>query len=76
MLQENYRVRILLDLQEIDALDDLLDLYLDGEFNEKGVNRDALLQIQDQVGEVMLAVNRHLGFTDKNTERGVKEYLM
>ena len=35
------------------ALDDLLDLYLDGEFSEKGINREALLQIQEQVGVVM-----------------------
>ena len=50
MAKKIWKSKIVLTLEEIDALDDLLDLYLDGEFNERGINREALLQIQEQVG--------------------------
>jgi hypothetical protein len=71
---KKYKIKITLDLEEIDALDDLLDLYLDGDMNEDGINRGALMQIQEQVGDVMSVVNRKLGFTA--TDRDAPKYLM
>jgi len=70
------KTKIILTLEEIDALDDLLDLYLNGEFNERGINRDALLQIQEQVGEIMELINARLGFTDRRVEKDIGKYLM
>ena len=70
------KTKIILTLEEIDALDDLLDLYLNGEFNERGINRDALLQIQEQVGEIMELINARLGFTDQRVEKDIGKYLM
>ena len=71
---KKYKIKITLDLEEIDALDDLLDLYLDGDMSEDGINRGALMQIQEQVGDVMSVVNRKLGFTA--TDRDAPKYLM
>ena len=76
MAKKNWKSKIVLTLEEIDALDDLLDLYLDGEFNERGINRGALLQIQEQVGEIMEVINLRLGFTDQRVDKEVVKYLM
>jgi len=76
MAKKNWKSKITLTLEEIDALDDLLDLYLDGEFSERGINREALLQIQEQVGVVMEVINLRLGFTDQRVDKEVVKYLM
>jgi hypothetical protein len=76
MIKKILKSKIVLTLEEIDALDDLLDLYLDGEFNERGINREALLQIQEQVGEIMEVINLRLGFTDQRVDKEVVKYLM
>jgi hypothetical protein len=76
MAKKILKSKIVLTLEEIDALDDLLDLYLDGEFNERGINREALLQIQEQVGEIMEVINLRLGFTDQRVDKEVVKYLM
>ena len=76
MAKKILKSKIVLTLEEIDALDDLLDLYLDGEFSERGINREALLQIQEQVGEVMDIINVRLGFTDQRVDKEVVKYLM
>ena len=76
MAKKNWKSKITLTLEEIDALDDLLDLYLDGEFSERGINREALLQIQEQVGRVMEIINLRLGFTDQRVDKEVVKYLM
>ena len=71
---KKYKIKLTLNLEEVDALDDLLDLFLDGDLREDGINREALLQIQEQVGEVMSVVNRRLGFT--SPDRVAPKYLM
>ena len=76
MAKKILKSKIVLTLEEIDALDDLLDLYLDGEFSERGINREALLQIQEQVGEVMDIINVRLGFTDQRIDKDVGKFLM
>jgi hypothetical protein len=76
MAKKILKSKIVLTLEEIDALDDLLDLYLDGDFSERGINREALLQIQEQVGEIMEIINLRLGFTDKRVDKNVVKYLM
>ena len=76
MAKKIWKSKIILTLEEIDALDDLLDLYLDGEFSERGINREALLQIQEQVGEIMEVINLRLGFTDQRVDKEVVKYLM
>ncbi len=76
MAKKILKSKIVLTLEEIDALDDLLDLYLDGEFSERGINREALLQIQEQVGKVMEVINLRLGFTDQRVDKEVVKYLM
>ena len=76
MAKKIMKPKLILTLEEIDALDDLLDLYLNGEFNERGINRDALLQIQEQVGEMMELINARLGFSDQRLEKDIGKYLM
>ena len=76
VFDQKFKVKVVLNYQEINALDDLFDLYLDGEFNEKGINRDALLQIQGRVRQIIAVVNRRFGFVDKNAGEGMKGYLM
>ena len=76
MAKKILKSKIILTLEEIDALDDLLDLYLDGEFSEKGINREALLQIQEQVGGIMDIINVRLGFTDQRIDKDVGKFLM
>jgi len=76
MAKKIWKSKIVLTLEEIDALDDLLDLYLDGEFSERGINREALLQIQEQVGAVMEVINLRLGFTDQRIDKDVGKFLM
>jgi hypothetical protein len=71
---KKYKIKLTLNLEEIDALDDLLDLFLDGDLSEDGINREALMQIQEQVGEVMRVVNYKLGFT--SPDRDAPKYLM
>ena len=71
---KKYKIKLTLNLEEIDALDDLLDLFLDGDLSEDGINRGALMQIQEQVGEVMRVVNYKLGIT--SPDRGAPKYLM
>jgi len=76
MAKKIMKPKLILTLEEIDALDDLLDLYLDGEFNERGINRGALLQIQEQIGEIMELINARLGFTDRRVEKDIGKYLV
>ena len=76
MAKKILKSKIILTLEEIDALDDLLDLYLDGEFSERGINREALLQIQEKVGRIMEVINLRLGFTDQRVDKNVVKYLM
>ncbi len=71
---KKYKIKLTLNLEEIDALDDLLDLYLDGDLNEEGINRGALMQVQEQVSNVMSVVNRRLGFT--SPDKDAPKYLM
>ena len=71
---KKYKIKLTLNLEEIDAIDDLLDLFLDGDLREDGINREALMQIQEQVGEVMRVVNYKLGFT--SPDRDAPKYLM
>ena len=71
---KKYKIKLTLNLEEIDAIDDLLDLFLDGDLREDGINREALMQIQEQVGEVMRVVNYRLGFT--SPDRDAPKYLM
>ena len=71
---KKYKIKLTLNLEEIDAIDDLLDLFLDGDLREDGINREALMQIQEQVGEVMSVVNYKLGFT--SPDRDAPKYLM
>ena len=76
MAKKIMKPKLILTLEEIDALDDLLDLYLDGEFNERGINRGALLQIQEQIGEIMELINARLGFSDRRVEKDIGKYLV
>jgi hypothetical protein len=76
MAKKIMKPKLILTLEEIDALDDLLDLYLDGEFNERGINRGALLQIQEQIGEIMELINARLGFTDRRVDKDIGKYLV
>ena len=64
---------LFLEVVELDALDDLLDLYLDQE-NERGVDRDVVLSIKGKVEGLMEEENRRLGFTDEI--EGRDKYIM
>ena len=73
---DKFRAKITLKLAQIDALDDLLGLYLDGDFSAQGINMDALLEVQEQIGEIMEVINQRLGFTDGYKKGDTSKYLM
>ena len=74
--QKEFKVKLTFDLEEIDALEDLLDLHLDGEAVDRGVNREALLKIQEHLAEVMVLVDQHLGFSSNRSQKNAGKYLM
>jgi len=71
---KKYKIKLTLNLEELDAIDDLLILHLDGETREGGINREALLQIQEQVDTVMGVVDTKLGFVPSG--KGAPKFLM
>ena len=49
---------------------------LDGEAVDRGVNREALLKIQEHLAEVMVLVDQHLGFSSNRSQKNAGKYLM
>ena len=70
---EEHTADLDLMMVELDALDDLLDLYLDQE-DERGVDRDVILGVKGKVEDLMEKENRRLGFTDEI--EGRDKYIM
>ena len=60
---DRMKFKIILTVEQLDSLDDLLDLYLEGENNERGINYKALGEVRDNISKVMEVVNQRLGFS-------------
>ena len=60
---DRLKFKIILTVEQLDSLDDLLDLYLEGENNERGINYKALGEVRDNISKVMEVVNQRLGFS-------------
>ena len=73
---KKYKIKLTFNLEELDAIDDLLLLHLDGEVREGEltINREALLRVQEQVDEVMAVVDEKLGFVPSG--KSAPKFLM
>jgi len=59
---DRMKFKIILTVEQLDSLDDLLDLYLEGGNTERGINYEALGEVRDNISKVMEVVNQRLGF--------------
>ena len=59
----------------MDSLDDLLELYLEGEGDIQKINRGALMDVRETVDDIMEVVNQRLGFNVVR-ESNEPKYLM
>ena len=66
--------KINLTLWELDALDDLLDNYLDGA-SVKGIDQSAVISIQAKLFDIMEVVNGRLGFTSAGSRNQYKHIM-
>jgi len=76
MAKKIIKVNIVLTVGELDALDDLLNLYLDDESGVRRLNMGVLLQIQEQVGEIMELVYDRMEFTTQRVKSNKPKFLM
>ena len=59
---DRMKFKIILTVEQLDSLDDLLDLYLEGGNTERGINYEALVEVRDNISQLMEVVNQRLGF--------------
>ena len=76
MAKKIIKVNIVLTVEELDALDDLLNLYLNDESGVRRLNMGVLLQIQEQVGEIMELVYDPMEFTTQRVKSNKPKFLM
>ena len=60
---DKMKVKLTLSIEQLDALDDLLDLYLDEEGNARQLNHVALIGVREKVSRLMDAVSQRLDFS-------------
>ena len=70
------KVKVTLTIEQLDSLDDLLDLYLDGEGNARQFNHVALMDVKEKVSKLMDAVSRRMGFSSVSRKNDKPKYLM
>ena len=73
---DKLKVKVTLTIEQLDALDDLLDLYLDGEGNARQFNHVALMDVKEKVSKLMDAVSRRMGFSSVSRKNDEPKYLM
>ena len=73
---KKFKIKLTFNLEELDAIDDLLLLHLDGKVRdgELTINREVLLRIQGQIDEVMAVVDEKLGFVPSG--KSAPKFLM
>ena len=59
---DRMKFKIILTVEQLDSLDDLLDLYLEGGNTERGINYEALVEVRENISQLMEVVNQRLGF--------------
>jgi len=69
------KVKITLSIEQLEELDYLLDLYLYGEGDMRGINRGALMDVRENVSRIMEVVAEKIAFTVVRKHREPK-YLM
>ena len=72
---DKMKVKVTLTIEQLDALDDLLDLYLDEEGNARQLNHVALIGVKEKVSILMDAVSRRLDFSSVR-KKDAPKYLM
>ena len=60
---DKMKVKLTLTIEQLDALDDLLDLYLDEEGNARQLNHVALIGVREMISNLMDAVSQRLDFS-------------
>ena len=60
---DKMKVKVTLTIEQLDALDDLLDLYLHEEVNARQLNHVALIGVKEKVSRLMDAVSQRLDFS-------------
>ena len=69
------KLKLTLSVEQLDSLDDLLELYLEGEGDIQKINRGALMDVRETVDDIMEVVNQRLGFNVVR-ESNEPKYLM
>jgi len=72
---DKMKVKITLSIEQLEELDYLLDLYLYGEGDMRGINRGALMDVRENVSRIMEVVAEKIAFTVVRKHREPK-YLM
>jgi len=72
---DKLKVKLTLSVEQLDSLDDLLELYLEGEGDIQKINRGALMDVRESVDDIMEVVNQRLGFNVVR-ESNEPKYLM
>ena len=72
---DKMKVKMNLTIEQLDSLDDLLDLYLNGEGNARQFNHVALIGVKEKVSMLMDAVSRRLDFSSVR-KKDAPKYLM
>ena len=72
---DKLKVKLTLSVEQLDSLDDLLELYLEGEGDIQKINRGALMDVRETVDDIMEVVNQRLGFNVVR-ESNEPKYLM
>ena len=72
---DKLKVKLTLSVEQLDSLDDLLELYLEGEGDIQKINRGALMDVRESVDDIIEVVNQRLGFNVVRESDGPK-YLM
>ena len=71
---DRMKFKIILTVEQLDSLDDLLDLYLEGGNTERGINYEALVEVRENISQLMEVVNQRLGFPSRGDDE--PKYLM
>ena len=72
---DKLKVKLTLSVEQLDSLDDLLELNLEGEGDIQKINRGALMDVRETVDDIMEVVNQRLGFNVVR-ESNEPKYLM
>lgn len=62
---DRMKFKIILTVEQLDSLDDLLDLYLEGGDTERGINYEALVEVRENISQLMEVVDQRLGFPSR-----------